>query len=132
MKLKTLLLDVYRGFGAPTSVEDELNAFYEQLDCRCIDIVCLRIGGKTFDVMCDDEGLFRENPRVSAATNNGNVLLVGNLMFFHHDDEGNLTGLDDAEIVHLMKNTGWLATMDEEGEVVGGHPVITNCEYSAR
>ena len=122
--MKTLLLDVYGGHYQMTDVKDELDDFYSKLGCSCIDIVNLKIGGKSFDVMCDDEGLFRENPRVSAATSDGYAVLVGNLMFFHHDSQGELLGIDDSEIVHILKNVAWAKAPDEDG----GYPVVINCK----
>ena len=88
--MKTVLLDVSAGIAKVVDVEPKLEAYYKLLHCRCIDIVERRIGGRWFDVMCDDEGLLQSEPIVSAFDYLGRARLVGSLMFFHHDDEGNL------------------------------------------
>ncbi|MBR3552924.1 MAG: hypothetical protein IKN72_06005 [Clostridia bacterium] len=106
--MKTVLLDVNAGIAKVVDVEPKLEAYYKLLHCRCIDIVERRIGGRWFDVMCDDEGLLQSEPIVSAFDYLGRARLVGSLMFFHHDDEGNLLGLSDDDILHIGSNIRWL------------------------
>lgn len=125
-KKQTLLVDVQNGDVKILRVKDELETFYELLQCRCIDIVTRRIGGKIFDIVCDDEGLLTESPRPSAITDvGGEVMLVGNLMFFHHDAEGNLVELGQSDIAHLIKNIR--QAYDPKAEKV--FPIVLNCEY---
>jgi hypothetical protein len=123
--MKTILLDVYKEEVHITDVKPELEAYYEKLDCTCIDIVERKIGGKWFDIMCDDEGLFREPQKISAINDMGQPMLVGNLMFFHNDGEGNLTGLEDEDIEHLKR---YIKRMYTE-KFPKGYPMLTQCEY---
>lgn len=123
--MKTLLLDVYKEEVREIDIEAKLDEYYRVLDCTTIDIVERRIGGKWFDVMCDDEGLFREPQKISAINDFGSPMLVGNLMFFHNDGEGNLVGLDDADIEHLKK---YIQTMYTH-KFPKGYPMLTQCEY---
>ena len=106
--MKTFLIDVYNRAYGLAEVENELEAFYEKLDCRCINIVVRKVKGVEFDIMCDDEGLLREDRRPSAFVRDTlEPMLVGNLMFFHHDAEGNLTEISDDEMRLLRNSICW-------------------------
>lgn len=74
-------------------IKDDLEEFYGIIKCNTIDIVTRYIKGVRFDIICDDEGLFKENPVVTAYDIAGRPMLVGMLIFAHHDDEGNMTGI---------------------------------------
>ena len=99
--MQTILLDVYTGKARAIEIEDDLHAFYDALHVEHIDITERMIGGRPFDVMCDDEGLLKGSPEVSAIDSMGNPMFVGSLMFFHHTDEGELVGLTPEDILHL-------------------------------
>lgn len=89
--------------------EPDLDFYYKTIDCRCIDIVTREIGGKSYSVVCDDEGLFVEQPVVTGYFGSptcifseafyGNILICG-----LSDENGNLTGLSDEELVELKKH----------------------------
>lgn len=81
-----------------------LDEMYREIGCSCIDIVRRSIGGKIFDIICDDEGLLKDNPEPSAFYDiNGNleVGLVGNLIVCNHDEMGNTIDInfDDTLLV---------------------------------
>lgn len=92
-------------------IEDSLATYYNLLNCDCIDIVVRTIGGKEFDIVCDDEGLFKQFPRVSAVDEKSRPMLVGNLLFLHHNEEGEMTGLSEDDVEHLIKH---LVTVGDE------------------
>lgn len=106
-------------------IDPELSSYYKALDCDCIDIVCRKIGGKWFDVMCDDEGLFREVVKISAINDMGSPMLVCNLLFFHSDSEGNLVSLEQEDIAHLKRFIQTMYTRKHPG----GYFMLTQCEY---
>lgn len=83
----------------------ELEDYYRLIGCDCIDIVARKIGDKYFEIICDDEGLLKENPRISAIDKNKmKPALVGNLLIAGPTDEdGELTSLTDKDI-ELIKN----------------------------
>ena len=85
-------------------IEDSLETYYNLLNCDCIDIVVRTIGRKEFDIVCDDEGLFKQFPRVSAVDKDCQPMLVGNLLFLHHNEEGEMTGLSEDDVEHLIKH----------------------------
>lgn len=104
--MKTMLIDVNKNKVQVLDIVDSLDVFYAKLDCRCIDIVTRKIGGVEFDIMCDDEGLFKSYPIPSACDDLGGIMFVGNIMLFHNDGKGNLTGLTDRDIEMLRSHIG--------------------------
>lgn len=82
MKIKGCLVNVSKppyGLQFVEVEEEKLDDYYKLLDCNCIDIVDRRIGDRSFSIVCDDEGLCKENPTISAVNKNGKPMLVGNL-----------------------------------------------------
>jgi len=85
--------------------KDHLGQFYDLIGCECIDIVTRKIGGKYFDVIVDDEGLFVQNPICSAYDSKHNPMLVGNIVILGvANDDGNLTSLSVHD-VQLVKES---------------------------
>lgn len=109
--MKVLLL-TDKGFETK-DIQDELSEYYKLIECSTIDIVVRKIAGKTYDIICDDEGLFKESPRVTALWNDFTPALVGNLIFAHHDAEGNMTGLTDNEIQDIMQSAMYLCNAEK-------------------
>ena len=101
-RITGVLVDVNAGTVKEATIEANLDSYYKALDCTCIDIVVRKLGPYRFDIICDDEGLFRDNARVSATDPVGQPMLVGNLFFCHHDDEGNLTSLHPDEVTFIL------------------------------
>ena len=104
-----VLLDAYEKRADRAEIPDELNAYYRALDCSCIDIVSRRIGGKRFDIVCDDEGLFKEDCRISAFDRNWQPMLCGSL-FVCKSHEGELVGLTEAEVSHVLRHVRKIPT----------------------
>jgi len=124
--MKTILVDVHEQCMRPVDVADKLDEFYRLLRCDTIDITERNIGGKQFSVMCDDEGLLKNGAIVSAVDSNGEPVLVGNLLFFHTDPNGNLLGISDDECQHLLACSATYLNLDQ----FGIYPVITKCDYA--
>lgn len=93
----------------------KLDDFYREIGHTPFDIVTRPIGGKLYDIFVDDEGLFRENPIVSAVDSAGNSQLVGNLIIANHDARGNTTSLTNDDIRRIKKNIRW-ARRDGDSE----------------
>lgn len=96
---------------------EELNDFYEQLECDTFDIATRQVGGKYFDIFCDDIGLFRENPVVSAVDKDGKPMLVGHLIFANHDDHGETTSLTDEDLILICSHAAPYSTSDGESRL---------------
>jgi hypothetical protein len=80
---------------------DTLNEYYHLLGCRCIDMVAIDVEGYSYDVVCDDEGLFRE-PMVPTLYISEEQVLFGNLAFVKIDEEGYTVGLEKEDIERLL------------------------------
>ncbi|HCJ37841.1 MAG TPA: hypothetical protein DHV37_05890 [Erysipelotrichaceae bacterium] len=84
---------------------NDLDDYYKYLNCGCFDIATRKIGDKYYDIFVDDEGLFKDNPIMSMANiDNGEPMLVGNLIFANHDDEGNTTSLSDEDMNNIKRH----------------------------
>ena len=128
-KLLGVLVDVENEKVEAMEIEDELDSFYKILNCSTIDIVVRRIGGrhkKAFDIVCDDEGLFKEPQKISAIDNLGNVQLVGNIFITGTaDNEGNLTSLSDSDVAYIKSKVQKMSTR----KFPDGYPMLTQCEF---
>ena len=79
--------------------------YYKLIDCETIDIVNRDINGNCYDIICDDEGTFKENPRISAIDDMWQPMLVGNLIICGTaNEEGNMIDLSDKDIDFIMEN----------------------------
>ena len=122
--IKAILVDVQNETSRVVEFEDKLENFYELLQCECIDIVSRRIGRKTFDIVCDDEGLYTQ-PKISAIDDFGRTMLVGNLLICKHDGE-NLASLSNDEIKYVK------ARIVEQGTRMypKGYMMVMQCAYA--
>ena len=125
-KLVGLLVDVENEEAKVIEIDDDLDEFYRVLNCDTIDIVRRKIGRKAFNIICDDNGMFKDKPKISAIDNWGDVMLVGNLFIVSgEDNEGDLVSLTQAEIRYILLRTETLSTRN----FPNGYPMITQCEY---
>lgn len=119
------LVDVENREYNSITLDGSLDSYYNALDCDCFDIVRRKIGGKYFDIMCDDEGLLKDKPVPSAYDSDGNVAFVGNLLVVKHDKSGNTVSLTNNEIAHIANYVYWVYS--EERPVP--RPVLTEVDY---
>lgn len=109
-KIKGVLVDVQNNTVEVAELEHDLDSFHEVINCRCIDIVDRRIGGKYFSIICDDEGMLTDNPRISAIGDSGYPMLVGNL-FVVGSEDGDICSLTDQEAAYVLSKVENLATV---------------------
>ena len=105
--MKAIYLNVENG-KAPkvVDIEDNLNVFYKMLNCKTIDIVTCKIDNNYYDIICDDNGFWKDVPITSAIDNKNKTALVGNLLVVGlPNDEGDLQGLTDEQTFEILKNT---------------------------
>ena len=120
-----LLLDIKNNKTQVVEAEG-LEQYYELLDCSLIDIVQRRIGRKRFEIICDDEGTFKEDYKISAINNLGQPMLVGSLLICGRADmEGELTSLTDDEITYIKERIQKMCTKTHPE----GYLMLTQCEY---
>ena len=125
-KLTGILVDVENEDVKVIEIEDKLDEFYRILNCDIIDIAHRYIGDKRFNIVCDDEGLFKDEPKISAIDNLGNMMLVGNLFIVSGKNyDGELHSLSEEEIKHILARVHSISTH----RYPVGYPMLTNCEY---
>lgn len=123
--LRMLCVDVYNNKILFINIKDDLSEFYIRLRCNTIDIARRSIGGRSYEVICDDDALFQPDRRISAFSKSGDVQFVGNLLICTYAGNGELGGLSDADIHHLMNHVRYLYN-----PVTGSRrPVMFNVEY---
>ena len=102
-----ILIDVLN-MRAPrpyTITTNNLDEYYTALGCDVFDVTTRKIGRQFYDIYCDDEGLLKCNPILSAVDSDGHPALVGNLFVCKHDAEGNTIGLSMHEMHEIISNT---------------------------
>lgn len=101
-----ILIDANNQQCHTLTIKDELETYYELLDCSIIDIVERKINNKVFCVICDDEGLLGAYPIPSAHyKTDGNLAFVGNLFIVNQADEnGELQSLTKEDIKVIYEN----------------------------
>ena len=88
-----------------------LQDYYRLIGCDLIDIANREIRGERFDIICDDEGLLKAEPQVSAVNGRGEAMLVGNLIICGEADaEGKETSLTEEDIIHIRQSIMILPT----------------------
>lgn len=105
-------------FGCkPQAIEDKLETYYKLIGCELIDIVKRKIGGKYFEIVCDDEAKLKaEVPPVSGHVKDSYDEFVGVLVICGEaDKEGALTSLSFEDYQLIKENVGtYLYVKDEK------------------
>jgi len=82
------------------TIDRTLESYYKTLHCDLIEIPTYKFGGKSFDVICDEEGLIKGGqPVISAIDAAGKPALVGSLLIVNT----NCRSLSEADIERLDK-----------------------------
>ena len=96
--VRGFLIDVQKSNPYIAEIDGSLSSYYQILGCDTFDITSRRIGENYYDIYCDDEGLLKSNPIVSAISSDRQPMLVGNLFVTKTNDEGETISLTDEEI----------------------------------
>lgn len=111
-------------------VKPDYREYQKLCNSRVIDIVNIKIGGKPFDIICDDEFLLKSGQQVTALNLSGQPVLLGNLIICNFDDStGEEKSITEADIIHLLANTVILTTPEEHTPKLIW-PALTNLDYS--
>ena len=121
--MRAVLLDVVRKECREIDIQDRLEDYYKVLDCNLIEVAERKVNGVWFDIMCDEEGLLKGEPMVSAVDGEYHPMLVGNLLFLHSDpNTGEFVGISKPEAEMLLSNYAFALS--------DGRPVMMRCEYN--
>lgn len=104
-KITGILIDTEANTAKAITIDNTLEAYYSALNCSCIDIVARTIGEseKYFTIVCDDEGLLKATPCISAVSDLFEPMLVGNLFITDFDhDTGDLASLPECELEYVL------------------------------
>lgn len=123
MSVRGFLIDVENSNPYIAEIDGTLNSIYQILKCDTFNIATRRIGENYYDIYCDDEGLLKCNPVVSAMFSNHQPMLVGNLFVTKTNDEGETISLTDEEIEEVKRNL--TPIFDETGRY---YPCLI-CDY---
>lgn len=124
--MKTIIIDTAKNHIRVEEVEDTLHAWYEKLYCDIIDITARKVGGKYFNFIVDDIGLFKNN-YPSAISPEKEVMLVGTTAITGDTDaKGDLTSLSDEDVKLILENVAVM--LAEENGVYTARPYVV-CEY---
>lgn len=126
--VKGFLIDVWNGEAKVVEFEDKLENIYKMLNVEIIDVTERKIENHVYDVVCDDEGLFKEKRIASAYDSKGEPVLVGSLLLVNHDDEGNFASLTDEQVIELRGKVKSCITLD--GTMVQVVKVLTDVNYA--
>ena len=115
MKIRGILVST-NGEVKEAEIEDSLESFYSTLECDLIDCTVREINGEFYDIVCDDEGLFKEHPVVTAVSGFLKPALVGNLFICRHNDDGEWTSLSDDDVKRIMRTVIHTFNVDDRSE----------------
>ena len=114
--MKVLVIDTEKTKPDIVDTPGGLDEWCRLLNCSVIDIATRTIAGKPYDLIIDDEGLFKGGAKVTALDSKGKPQLVGNLVICNFNEEtGEEAPLSDSDILHILKNVVIL-TEDTKGE----------------
>lgn len=123
--MKMILLDVKNDVVEIVEA-DGLQDYYKHIGTDVIDIVTRRIAGEPYEIICDDEGLLKEYPKISAIDDMGQPMLVGNLLIAGGVDiEGNLEPVEIEDIEYVMQ---FIQTMYTK-HYPDGYRMLTQLSY---
>lgn len=123
--MKMFLVDVNNNQTKVVDAEG-LQDYYQLIGCELVDIVFRRIGGKWFNIICDDEGALKRDPKISAIDSLCNAMLVGNLLIASGEiNDDVLVGLDEKDVEHLEKHVAYISTRKYPVPYVA----LTECNY---
>lgn len=103
-KIKAFLVDALRHRASVVEFEDSLLDLYSMLNCDRIDITVASVGATEFDIICDDDGLLKAEPITTAVYSKCDRVLVGSLLFCHHDKKGYLASITNEDILTLTSH----------------------------
>lgn len=118
--LKAVLLDCKKQEAHAIEIKDNLESYYNLVGTDIIDVVTRKINGKAYDVICDEEGLFKHDCVISAINAQGRFQLVNSLVIVGcSDSEGCETSLKDEDVNAIMHKIYRIKTvMHPEGLLV--------------
>lgn len=84
------------------NVNDELEIYYEMLNCDMIDITTITVNDVEYDIIHDDEFLFKR-PLVPTLYVNNELIIFGAFLISRANEDGEEIGLTHKEIDNFLE-----------------------------
>lgn len=128
-KIKGVLLDIENNDAKVVEFEPRLQQYYNLLHCERIEFVPRTLGynrsHRRFDIVCDEEGTYKEGNKISAIDNLGRVMFVGSLLVVNRAENGETASLTDKECEFVLSKIQKMYTRNHPE----GYLMLTQCEY---
>jgi hypothetical protein len=85
-------------------IEKSLQGYYKALDCSTIDVVHATIGDREYDIICDDEGLLKQDYILTAINPAMNTALSGNILVVKFDGGEDFESINDEDVINIENN----------------------------
>lgn len=86
-------------------IAPKLKDFYATIGCECVEFADRKIAGHPFLIVCDEEALLKDGFVITdRSKSDENLNLVGNVLVFNSDENGEPTALTDADIALIKSN----------------------------
>lgn len=127
------LIDVKNETHGPRTIKKGLKEYYALIGCRLIEMPTRQIGanrgrfhGRRYTIICDEEGLFADQPKISAINNLGEPQLVGNLFIIKTTEDGDAVSLDKDDIKYIQR----FVLLQGTRNFPRPYPMLHQCEYA--
>jgi len=123
-----LLIDVKANAVSVETIDDHLHSYYELLQTDLIDIQTRAIGYRKktpYAIVCDDEGLLKSEPKISAIDSVGRIMFVGNLFIVKNGEDGELASLEKNDVDYLSR----FIRMQGTARFPDPYPMLHQVEY---
>ena len=86
-KINCYIIDAKNMLYTKTTIDDNLETFYDIIKTDSIQIITRKINGKMTQIICDEEGKLKQHQYISDISEENNETLVGNLIIKYTDNE---------------------------------------------
>ena len=84
------------------NVNDELELYYDMLNCDMIDITTINVNGVEYDIIHDDEFLLKR-PLIPTLYVNNELIIFGAFLISRANEDGEEIGLTHKEIDNFLE-----------------------------
>ena len=128
--MRAIFLDVENNECKIVDIVDDLNVYYNMLNCRIVEMPERRIGpfNRYFNTICDEEGLLKEDPKPSAVDDNGKPVLFGNLLITNVNDDGDVCGLSVEDCEYIVQFIQPSVIMNKKTKAISSRLLLTQCK----
>lgn len=102
--MRMFFIDTEKQEAREVDISTDLESYYKILHCNLITVTERKINGLYYDIVADEEGLFKEEPTISAITEEGKAALVGSILIQRYNAEkGSAAELTPEDVNNIKK-----------------------------